>query len=140
MQMYARYYGDYDFPISTLFWGALIFLALFVSCFLVWKAIERLRNGKKPSAPPRTQRRRQPQQAPILPPLERRQMKDPADPANPYDSSFAPSWARYADEGMGGMNEREEEDFFLAFGTRKHRKAIKERRKAREQGRKPFSA
>ena len=36
---------------------------------------------------------------------------------------------------MGGMNERQEE-FFLAFGTRKHRKAIKERRKAREQAQK----
>jgi hypothetical protein len=37
---------------------------------------------------------------------------------------------------MGGMNEREEEEFFLAFGTRKHRKAIKERRKARERAQK----
>jgi len=25
---YARYYRDFDFPISTLFWGALIFVAL----------------------------------------------------------------------------------------------------------------
>ena len=65
-------------------------------------------------------------------------MKDPEDPRNPYDPTFAPSWARYGDgeSAMGGMNEREEEEFFLAFGTRKHRKAIKERRKAREQAQK----
>lgn len=36
-------------PVTTsqsprFFWGALIFLALFVACFLVWKAIEWLRN------------------------------------------------------------------------------------------------
>jgi hypothetical protein len=27
---------------------------------------------------------------------------------------------------MGAMNEREEEEFVLAFGTRRHRKSIKE--------------
>jgi hypothetical protein len=60
------------------------------------------------------------------------------DPEYPDDPTFAPSWARFADEGsaMGGMNEREEEEFFLAFGTRKHRKAIKKRQKAREQAKK----
>ena len=60
---------------------------------------------------------------------------------DPHDPRFAPSWARFGDEGsaMGGMNEREEEEFFLAFGTRKHRKAIKERRKAREQAKKKTS-
>ena len=66
-------------------------------------------------------------------------MKGPEDSGHPYDPTFAPSWARYGDEGsaMGGMNEREEEEeFFLAFGTRKHRKAIKERRKARDQAQK----
>jgi hypothetical protein len=30
----------HDFDIDTLFWGELIFLALFVSSFLLWKAIE----------------------------------------------------------------------------------------------------
>ncbi len=49
----ARYFPGYDYPIDRLFWGALIFLALFVSCFLAWKAIEVLRNRKKPSAPSR---------------------------------------------------------------------------------------
>ena len=50
MAMYAvrPYNGPYgDFEISTLFWGALIFLALFVSCFLAWKAIDRLRNRRQ---------------------------------------------------------------------------------------------
>jgi hypothetical protein len=134
--------GNYryrDFDIDTFFWGALIFLALFVSCFLAWKAIERLRNRKKPSAPSRTPTSAGSEAASAagadLPPLKRRQMTDPADRRDSDDPMFAPSWARYADEwsGMGGMNEREEEEFFLAFGTRKHRKAIKERRKAREQ-------
>jgi hypothetical protein len=62
---------------------------------------------------------------------------DSANIGNPYDS-IGPSWACYADEGsaMVGMNEHEEEEFFLAFGTRKHRKAIKERRKAREEAQK----
>jgi hypothetical protein len=32
---------------STMFWGAVIFLAVFVSCFFAWKAIERLRNRRK---------------------------------------------------------------------------------------------
>jgi hypothetical protein len=31
------------------------------------------------------------------------------------------------------VNQKEEEDYFLIYGSRKERKAIKERRKAREQ-------
>jgi hypothetical protein len=34
---------------------------------------------------------------------------------------------------MAGFSEREEEEFLLIYGPRKVRKAIKERRKAREQ-------
>jgi hypothetical protein len=44
----VRYHPDFDFPISTLFWGALIFLALVVSWILAGKALEWLRNRKKP--------------------------------------------------------------------------------------------
>ena len=47
MEMYARYYGDYDFPISTLLWGALIFVALVASWILAGKAIGWLRNRRK---------------------------------------------------------------------------------------------
>jgi hypothetical protein len=46
----ATYPGGLDphfFDIDVLFWGALIFLAVFVSCFFAWKAIERLRNLRK---------------------------------------------------------------------------------------------
>jgi hypothetical protein len=48
MEIYAALYPDgYEFlPIS----GALIFLALFVACFLAWKAVERLRNRGKSDA------------------------------------------------------------------------------------------
>ena len=38
--------GTGDLPIDTLFWGALIFLALVVSGFLAAKAIECLRNRR----------------------------------------------------------------------------------------------
>ena len=34
---------------------------------------------------------------------------------------------------MAGMNQREQEEFLLMYGTRKQRKAIKAHRKAREQ-------
>ena len=37
---------------------------------------------------------------------------------------------------MAGFNEREEEEFLLIYGPRKVRKAIKERRKAREKAQK----
>ena len=48
MEMYAaRYPRGHEFPISTFFWGALIFLALFVFCFLAWKVVERRRNRGK---------------------------------------------------------------------------------------------
>jgi hypothetical protein len=45
----ARSHSDVaaDVPIATLFWGAVIFLALFIVCLLVRKAVERLRSRKK---------------------------------------------------------------------------------------------
>ena len=43
---------------------------------------------------------------------------------------------RIQDALFSGMNEREQEEFFLVFGTRKHRNAIKERRKANEEAQK----
>jgi hypothetical protein len=39
-------------------------------------------------------------------------------------------------DALAGMNEREKEEFLLRYGPRKVRKAIKERRKAREQAKK----
>ncbi len=35
--------------ISDIFWGFLIFLALFVCCLLAWKVIDRLRNPRNPT-------------------------------------------------------------------------------------------
>ena len=122
------YHGPYgDFEISTLFWGALIFLALFVSCFLAWKAIERLRNRRQFDGAA----------------LEGGHMRHPEElseawadqaisrPAADYDYGDMGSFG-----GLGGMNQREQEELLLFAGTRKQRKAIKERRKAREQAQK----
>ena len=47
MEMYAALYPPgYDFPISTLFWGAVIFVALVAACLLVGKAIKRQRGRR----------------------------------------------------------------------------------------------
>jgi hypothetical protein len=50
----------------------------------------------------------------------------------------------YAKRSLAGdwiyMNQREEEEYVLAFGSRKERKAIKERRKARAQADKQTKA
>ena len=43
----ATYPRGYDFPISTLFWGAVMVIALFVSCRLAWKAIGWVRNRRR---------------------------------------------------------------------------------------------
>ncbi len=47
--MYAARYtsGGYGFPISTLFWGAVIVVALVAAYLLVGKAIETPRNRRK---------------------------------------------------------------------------------------------
>ena len=47
MELYARYYGEYEFPISTLFWGALIVVALVASWIFAAKALGWLRNRKR---------------------------------------------------------------------------------------------
>ena len=48
MEMYAAHYPPgYDLPISTLFWGAVIFVALVAACFIVGNAVEGPRNRRK---------------------------------------------------------------------------------------------
>jgi hypothetical protein len=70
METYAaKFHPGYEFEISTLFWGALIFLALFVSCLLAWKAIEWLRNRRKFDGVA----------------MEKGQTKDPGEPLEPWD-------------------------------------------------------
>ena len=47
MEMYAAYYPPgYDLPISTLFWGAVIFVAVVAAWILVGNAIKRQRGRR----------------------------------------------------------------------------------------------
>ena len=153
----ARYPRGYDFPISTLFWGAVIFVALVAACLLVGKTIETPRNRRKfdgagavnqqhvpatPAEPTTAQSR------PVTKPPRRQtelvdgatveggHIRDPED--DPLVDSLLDrtTWRRVADDestDMAGFSQREEEEFLLIYGPRKVRKAIRERRNAREQ-------
>jgi hypothetical protein len=142
MEMYAAYYPPgYDFPISTLFWGAVIVVALVAACLLVGKTIETPRNRRKfygaggvnqqhvpatPAEPTTAQSR------PVTKPRRRLaelvgddevqggHIKDPED--DPLVNSL--------------LDKRDEEEFLLIYGPPKVRKAIRERRNAREQAQK----
>ena len=47
MEMYAAYYPPgYDFPISTLFWGAVIVVALVAACLFIGKRNRRRFDGR----------------------------------------------------------------------------------------------
>ena len=169
MEMYAAYYPPgYDFPISTLFWGAVIFVAVVAAWILIGHAIKGQRNRRSDGRAVDEGHRADPRFVHTLADIwhqtdefpltdqtrkQRKAIKEcrtarekaskhqnqsyPEDPRAPSEP-FAPSWACYADEGsaLAGMNEREQEEFFLVFGTRKHRNAIKERRKANEEAQK----
>jgi hypothetical protein len=107
MEIYAAYYPPgYDLPISTFFWGAVIFVALVAACLLVGKAIG-LRN-----------RRRFDGRA-----MEEGHTKDPKFDQTLFDRTLADIW-------------HETDEFPLTDQTRGQRKAIKERRKAREKAQK----
>jgi hypothetical protein len=124
METYAvrPYNGRYgDFDISTLFWGALVFLALFVFCLFAWRAIDWLRNRRKSDGV----------------------TVDAGEPGDRWDQAISrpPGDQYYGDEyggmgGLGGMNQREQEELFSTYAPRKVRKAMKQRRKAREQAQK----
>jgi hypothetical protein len=113
---------------------ALIFLALFVSCLLAWKAIGWLRNPTKTVVRPRPQ--------PTVLTADGEHMTEPYVPeAKPFvPQGFGralgdrSSLSHMTD--MAGFSEREEEEFPLIYGPRKVRKAIEGRRKAREQAKK----
>jgi hypothetical protein len=96
---------------STLFWGAVIFLAVVVSCFFAWKAIDRLRNWSRFNGLE----------------IEANDIKDPR---------FAGSMADILQwDARTGMTQHASDESLLIYGTRKQRKAIKERR-ARERAQK----
>ena len=139
MEMYAAYYPPgYDFPISTLFWGAVIVVALVAACLLVGKTIETPRNRRKFDGAGGVN-----------------QQHVPATPAEPTTAQSRPVTKprrRLAelvgdDEVQGGhikdpeddplvnslLDKRDEEEFLLIYGPPKVRKAIRERRNAREQ-------
>jgi hypothetical protein len=117
----AQYPPGYEYEISTLVSGALIFLAVFVSCFLAWKAIEWVRN-RRPFDP------------------EAVEAGLPTDLEDPWEKAISrPSTDRYyGDEwgGLGSMNQREQEELFSIYAPRNVRKAMRRRRKAREQAQK----
>ena len=105
-------YG-HAFDIDTLFCGALIFLALFLSCFLAWKEIEWLR--------------------------KRRKVDDAAakgghhkDPEDPWVHSISRALAGHDSAALGlkgaAMNQREQAEIFSA--ARKARKEMQRRRTA----------
>ena len=112
--------------IDTFFWGALIFLALFVSTFLLWKAIQGPGNRTPRSTVIAKKKAPKGTWDPEIP--------DPQiswDPEDLVDMYWGDEWS-----DMRGMNQSEQEEFLLAHGPHKLRKAIKERRKAREKAQK----
>jgi hypothetical protein len=112
----TAYPNGYDLPISTLFWGAVIVVALFVACLLVSKALGWVRG--------------------------RRQSRDvPDEPTDPWEkaisrpaSDFSGFSGFYGDEagGLGGMSQREQEELFSVYAPRKVRRIMRARKKARE--------
>jgi hypothetical protein len=137
-------------PISTLFWGAVIFVALVAAWLLVAKTIETPRDRKKyddavavkrpPSAATKPHRRL----ADLVSDdkVEGGHIKDPED--DPLVNSLLDrrTWRRVADgesTDIAGFSEHEQEEFLLIYGPPKVRKAIRERRNAREQAQKKQS-
>ena len=108
-----------DYAIEALFLVTLIVLALFVSCFLAWKAIAWLRNRRKFDG-------------------VAAEGKQPYVPEG-FERALGVGTSLSHLTDMGGFSEKEEEEFLLHHGPKKVRKAIKERRKARQQSQKQQS-
>jgi hypothetical protein len=121
MEIYvaATYPGGHDFPISTLFWGAVIVVAVLVSCLLAWKAIGWVRDRSNSGDV----------------------MDEATDPwenaISRPSSDFSGFSGHYGDEsgGLAGMNQWEQEELFSIYAPRKVRKRMRARRKARERRR-----
>jgi hypothetical protein len=107
---------------STFLWWTLIFLALFLSCFALFKAIEWLRNRRALRSGAATS---QPETA-----------KDPWDQAINSRPAGDRTWTTPMERdmgGLGGMTQREQEILFSTYGPRTVRKEMKQRLRAREQ-------
>jgi hypothetical protein len=124
--------------IGGLFWGALIFLGLFVSCFLAWKGIEWLRKRRKvDDAAAKGGHHKDPED-----PWVHKDPEDPwvhKDPEDPWVHSISRALAGHDGAALGQpppiagavMNQREQEEIFSA--AREARKEMQRRRTAREQ-------
>jgi hypothetical protein len=122
MEMHAANYpSGSDDAIAALLLVTLIVLALLVSCFLAWKAIEWLRNRRKCDG------------------VAAEGEPKPYAPEGFGREGFGAAVTGSHRTDMAGFSEREEEEFLLHHGPKQIRKAIKERRKAREQAQKKLS-
>ena len=109
----ARFSGHQtgEIGLDQVFVGALIFLVLVAAFLLARKAVDHLRKTPPAGATPKS------------------------DPATTLDDVGIPrseiaAGAPLAGGEFVGMNRREEEEFMLVYGTRKQRKAIRDRRRA----------
>jgi hypothetical protein len=131
MEVYIaqNYPPGYDFPISTistLFWGATIFVALFVVCVLTWKTIEWLRDREKFGSEVA---------GGGLPEVPEGPSEAWATQAISRPSGDYHYWEMGSFGGLGGlegMSQREQEELFSTYAPRKVRKAMRARRRARE--------
>jgi len=139
----------YDLPIPTLFWGAVIVVALVAAGLLVKRAIESLPDRRKfdDAGRPVNQQRVPGTPAETITAQSRPVTKPHRRPAEPVggdtvegeyikDPENDPLVNILFRHGPEGFSEREEEEFLLIHGPRKVRKAIRERRQAREQAQK----
>lgn len=116
-------YEPDDFAIGNLFWGSLIFIAIFGVCFFSVMAVRRLLD------------RRPADSATIGPP------ETGVDPwadnviSRPHNDVNHAPWSGGDTGGFEGMTQREQEIFFSTYAPRKVRKAMRQRRKLRDQAR-----
>jgi len=138
----AQYPRGYDFPINTLFWGAVIVVPLVAAYLLVGKAIEVPRKRRKfDGAGAVNQQRSAATPAISITAQSRSVTKRHRRPAEPVggdtvegghiqDPENDPLVNILFRRGPEGFSEREEEEFLLIHGPRAVRKAIRERRHA----------
>jgi hypothetical protein len=112
------------FAIGYMFWGTLIFLAIFVACFFAHKALRALLDRRTVGSQTEHD---------IAPEIAGDSWADKAISRPSADRNHAAFFGGDTG-GMESMSEREQELLFSTYAPRKVRKAMKERRKAREQG------